>query len=218
MRPFKYILVFAAIALLINYISAQNQAPEEALLTAEKGLEQFKNLVTETNYKDFGFETAEEIHNATLGEPIREFMVGLDELKGYRSEDDPKILLKGGDEYTYPVTAANHVRASLTVGKKGDRWKLVSFGSPHTSKLIAKTLERRCTERLPRSSYFIVKVPALYYFFLGYRQGDRLLIIPLSDDRKLDFKTGRTIPSERAFALLSKSVSSKTGKAPILLD
>ena len=166
MRPFKYILVFAAIALLINYISAQNQAPEEALLTAEKGLAQFKNLVTETNYKDFGFETAEEIHNATLGEPIREFMVGLDELKGYRSEDDPKILLKGGDEYTYPVTAANHVRASLTVGKKGDR----------------------------------------------------LLIIPLSDDRKLDFKTGRTIPSERAFALLSKSVSSKIGKPPILLD
>jgi hypothetical protein len=192
------------VPLLANFASAQNPVPDDAQSAAKQGFEHYKELITEKNYSSLGFESQDEIHKLVLTAPIQEFMVRLDELMAYQSGADPMKLLKGGDEYTFFLATGNTVRSSLTVAKIKGIWQAVSLGSPNKSKLIINTIRQSSSEKLPASSFFLVKIPSLYYYFLGYRDQGSLKLIPLQDDKEQDFKVGVTIPAERTFELLSR--------------
>ena len=136
----RYILALFMVLSFASFAGADGPEPQ-VLEAAKSGLKQFRMLVTEKNYKDLGFENPQEPLKTVIGEPVREFMVRLDDLKEFKAGDDPARLVKGGDEYICPVTVEGGVRASVIVAKSGDAWKAVSFGSPKTIRLIENAIK-----------------------------------------------------------------------------
>lgn len=195
-----------ALFIIISLVTASNsviaQVPEQVLSERQKAAEILKKLA-EKNYLELGFASPKEAQEIDIGQPLREFTVRLDELKEYKTGSDPLTLLRGGDEFTFPVTVRKETKSSFTVAKTGEKWSPVSFGSPNRTKLIMTVLNESIAEKRPVESFFLVKVPSLYYFFLGYREDGKLYFIPLVDDKPLGFSAGKPLPAEAAFEALA---------------
>ncbi len=190
---------------------ALGEVPEQVLSERQRGSEMLKKLA-EKNYRELGFESPKEALEIQVGFPLREFMVRLDQLKEYRAESDPRNLLGSGNEYMFPVTVGKEVKSSFSAAKVGDKWVLVSFGSPNRTKLVMTVLNQSISEKRPVASFFLVKVPALYYHFLGFREDGKIFLIPLLDDKSLELSAGKPLPAEKVF----EAMASLARKTPVL--
>lgn len=190
-------------------MSSQANAQEKPLplekiqQVASEALAPFSELVTKQNYKVMGFETPGEPGVANLGEPLRVFMVGLDQLQQYQPGSDPNKILSGGDQVIYPVTVKGQVRSSIVVEMIKERWKATSFGSPNLVKMLTKVRKDSSNAtKLPISSYFAVQVPALNLYFIAHRTDEMLMLTPLLDDPSYGFKAGVTMPADKVFVTI----------------
>lgn len=183
--------------------------PQEA---ATQGLETLRQMITEQNYRAMGFQSVDEVKSATLGEPLGVFHVHLDQLKAYEPGSDPGKVLTDVGQRMYPVTVSDEVRSSLVVAKVDDTWKATRFGGPNVIQAIAgvRTTVAHSSEKPPAST-FVVQVPALNLYFLGYRTDDKLMLVPVLDDLRYNFKAGVALPAEEAFRALAAAAKSYNG-------
>ncbi len=82
----------------------------------------FEELVTDENFRSLGFESKEEAKAAELGVPFPVVAVRLDELKRFKTGDDPLALLHPLRRAIYPITVKGQVRSGLTVHAKDGEW------------------------------------------------------------------------------------------------
>jgi len=197
---------------------SQSCAEEEKMLIeklqpiAQRSLKSFSHLITKENYKQMGFESSDEINNAVLGVPIEDYMVRLDMLKKYKPGSNPNKLLMKTDQFIYPVFAKKKVRSSITISKIKEQWKAVSFGGSNFVKLVSNRLKDSSKATgLDISSYFIVRVPALNLFFVGYHTKGGLMLIPLRDDSRLKFKSGVSVKAEKVFSTILSYAKAHNG-------
>jgi hypothetical protein len=191
---------------------AQEPVPEEALSAAKSGLEVFRRLLNEKNSGELGFASTAQVKEARVGVPFREHLVRLDELAAWKADGDAARLLRGGDEYLFPVLVGGEVRSSISVARVETTWKPVSFGSPGRTRTVSEV--RAASARDGKTSDFsLVVVPALYVQFLGRLEGGRLWLTPLRDDQSLEFKKGAELPAELVFGKLAP-LASKLQQAP----
>lgn len=208
------ISLFIALSLMALQASAQDTKGliQEIQPVAQRSLETFSQLITKDNYRQMGFESPEEVRSATLGTPIQDFMVQLDRLKKYESGSRPDELLTATSQVIYPVLVKDKVRSSITISKTKESWQAVSFGGPNFVKLVSSTLmESSKVTELDYSSYFIVRVPSLNLFFLGFRSNNELMLVPLMDDTKLKFKAGVSMKAERVFSTILPDAKAHDG-------
>jgi len=210
------LLLSVFIASLIMMSQANSQEAKlpfkEIQPVAKKSLETFSQLVTDKNYKQMGFDSPEEVRSATLGTPIQDFMVRLDRLKKYEPGSRPDDLLTATGQVIYPVLVKDQVKSSMTISKNKESWHAVSFGGPNFVKLISKTLvENSRKTGLDHSSYFLVRVPSVNLFFLGFRSTNELMLIPLMDDKKLGFKGGIGMKAEKIFTAILPDARAHNG-------
>jgi hypothetical protein len=213
--------VFLFIALSIVPLEAFSQNLRQNALvpfqqiqpTAQKSLDTFRSLVTQENYKQMGFDSAEEIRSAILDTPIVDYLVRLDRLKEYLPENNPDSLLTATNQLLYPVLVRRTVKSSLTLSKIKEQWQVVSFGNTNLTKTISRTLATNMkTTGVSRLSYFTVRVPALNLVFLGYRLNNRLMLIPVMDNARLEFTAGTSLPGETVFARLLPEARTHDGQ------
>ncbi len=157
---------------------------------AMKSLETFKQLVTEENYSAMGFSSKDEISKAQLGEPLKIYIVRLDQLQKYNENTNPNELLTEQQKYIYPVTVNGDTKSSLSVARFNDEWKSSSFGSPNYIMMLAK---------FRSNNSFVVNVLALNLSFIGTREDNKLMLTPIMDYPTFDFKAGQTMPAEDVF-------------------
>src|SRR5262249_27364332 len=100
--------------------------PQEA---AANALTVLQKLVTDQNYRALGFESADEVKEAQLGQPLAVYYVGLEKLKAYREGTDVNSLLAPYAETIYPVTVRGNVRSSVTIVHKDAGYEPASFGN-----------------------------------------------------------------------------------------
>jgi hypothetical protein len=182
---------------------AQEAVPVEAGAAAKKGLEVFRRLLTEKTSGELGFATPAQADKAGLGMPFREYLVGLNDLAAWTTAGDAAKLLRGGDEYTFPVLVGEDVRSSISVARIDAAWKPVSFGSPGRARTISEVRAASARDGKAAASFSLVVVPALYVQFLGRLEGGRLLLTPLRDDQSVEFKKGAELPAEVVFGKLA---------------
>ncbi|MFH2045401.1 MAG: hypothetical protein ABIK92_09680 [Pseudomonadota bacterium] len=177
---------------------------KETQIKASESLVTLNQLISkQKNFREMGFESSDELKIMNIGEPLQVFIVRLDHLKGYQKGMDADKVLRGGNHFIYPVLANNQVRSSITIAGSENKWKAVSFGNPTMIKLLTKTrAESAKTNKLPLSSYFIVQVPALNFYFLGYRIDNKLMLTPLRDDLRFAFKQGTSMSADEAFTAI----------------
>jgi hypothetical protein len=171
---------------------------------AARALATFQKIGKQTNFKAMGFESADEMTNATLGQPLSVFMVELGDLRAYQAGSDPNKLLKPIDKVIYPVRVRDEVRSSIVLQKGKEGWKASDFGGANFARLVTRARDESAkTTSLAPTAYFVVQVPALNAYFLGYRQEEKLMLTSLIDDAALNLRAGIGLPAEQVFGELA---------------
>ncbi len=212
MRP--SIGICAALLLVAGQVNGQESrvSLREIQAVADSSLVTFARLVTQQNYKQMGFASREEVRTAKLGAPIQDFMVRLDALEKYEPTTRAEQLLTATNQVVVPVLVGAQVRSSITLSNVRARWRAASFGGPNYVKLVTTGVnESSRSTGLPPSSYFVVRIPALTLFFVGYRSGGDLMLVPLVDDRSLEFRAGVPMKAEKVFTALVPRAKAHNG-------
>ncbi|AUX37868.1 MULTISPECIES: hypothetical protein [Sorangium] len=172
---------------------------------AKNALSTLEQLVSEENYKRLGFRSLDEVRRATIGEPLPVSMVRFDELAEYQRDQDPRPLIHPTPQTFAPVLVDGEVRSSMIVHPTRVDGTLTvgGFGGPALIRALetARRQSIRQTGR-PASDYFDVEVSALLRHFVAYREENQVLLIPIFDDDRLDFRAGQTMRAQDVFARL----------------
>jgi hypothetical protein len=198
--------------------AGKEQAPPktfaDAQAAATESLSTFRQLVNAQNYKELGFESAEEVAKATLGEPIPVLVVSLNQLRQYEPGSDPNKLLTDFNQIHYPVMVGDQVRSAILVDQVNGKWKAGTFGATNPAKLIAAG--RKGTQTSNPSQDAVVEVPSLWLYFLGHRTEDnKLTLTPLTDNAFFGLRAGGAMPAEEVFAALVPAAKSLNTDAPM---
>ena len=167
---------------------------------AKSALGTFVKIVREHNYKRMGFDNPEEIKKASLGIPLREYYVSLESLKSYKVDSNPADLVEDSGQVIFPLLVDERVKSSITLTQQEGKWITHSFGAPVFVGLISKTRLNLLNQMdKPIQDFFVVKVPALNVFFVGYDIQGEVMLTPLQDETRFSFKADQTIRADDAF-------------------
>lgn len=177
--------------------------PEYPRLAVER-LDQFRKAPPEIARR-LGFLSTQEASRATLGTPLREFVVPAEALVGYSPNRPAVELLTGGDSYFYPVVVGNELRSSIRIapGRQG-KPEVIAIGdagsAAHLSRLenLGPLLRQRSDVSLPA-----VRVPALGLFFVARFQGKAFEIASIFDVPTLRLKAGQFEDAGQVFMRLA---------------
>jgi len=179
---------------------------------ASASLGTLQKLAAGENYRALGFESAAEVRGAALDEPLAVYMVRLDDLKAYHAGSDPSSLLRPLDKVVFPVSVDKRVRSSITLEDRGGKWQATSFGAPALTQRLSEARDRAvAAHRVPPGGSFVVHVAALNAYFLGYREGSRLMLTAITDDGELKTKAGATEPASEVFVTLAEAAQRYNG-------
>jgi len=170
----------------------ESQAPlsAQSQVAAMRARDVLQKLVNADNYKALGFDSLEEVRQATLGAPLDVFNVGVEQLKAYKPGADAATLLTKSSESVYPVLVNDQVRSSVTVVHKERGYEPSSFGNADVVKRLMAV--RKAEGGGPA---FIVRVPALNIFFLGSGADSQVLLTPIVEDPRTELRVGEPIPA-----------------------
>lgn len=204
MKTMSFILSAALLFLSASAAVGEQHVAAKVEPRALESLGVFKALLAaKQNYRQMGFESADDASRMTLGTPMRVYMVPLDRLRNYAAGTDPDTLLMDTRHFLYPVRVDNQTRSSLTMAELRGEWKAVSFGSPT---MIRSICDARMTSvgvsGMATVEHFLVEIPALNSYFLGHRQSGVLKLAPIADDARLNFKSGIPQPAAQVFMAL----------------
>jgi len=192
----RHAIILVALMFVVSVARAQprDEAPDSA---ATRGLSTLRALTTQENFSEMGFESLAEVSAARIGVPVRTYYVPLDRLKEYQSGMDPNQLLAEMDRVIYPVAVEEQVRSSVVVESVRGVWEATNFGAPKLTQSIARIRDRLSeSDGLPISSFFLVRIPAMNLYFIGYRRDDSLMLAPIFDNESFGFVAGQAIPVE----------------------
>src|SRR4030095_3261623 len=108
------------------------KTPEDA---GKKGLQDLMKLANDSNIKDLGFGSLDEIRSAQLGNSLKLRTLSYDRLLGYKEGMSSNELFAGGEQLLFPVTVKGSNKSSVVVEKAGDNWKVSSLGDRGLGKL-----------------------------------------------------------------------------------
>jgi hypothetical protein len=168
-----------------------------------------EKLVTDQNFRSLGFESADEVKNAQLGQPLQVFNIGLDKLKSAAHNADAASLLTQSPETIYPVTVQGAVRSSVTIVRKQEGYAPSSFGNAE----IIKALSRF---RRPENGQneFVLRIPAFNMYFLARRVENQTIVVPVLDDPRIKMKTGEAVPLSSVLETL-RSIANEYNGLPM---
>jgi hypothetical protein len=196
---FRLITSVVLVPLLIVACQNQGKPPPptpQASDAASGALGVLRQLVTPQNFRAMGFDSAEEVSRAQLGAPLPVNNIGLDQLKQYQPGTDPAALIKPTSETVYPILVDGNVKSSLTIVKKGDGYAPSAFGNADVAKRLGRY--RAGAE----GDVFIVRVPALNFYFVGQRTAKGILLTPIVSDPRLRLAEGQPAPADQVLAQL----------------
>jgi len=114
---------------------AANGSSQDA---AQTGLRVMQSLVRPETFQGLGFTSVDQAKNAQLGDPLKIFIVPLDELTAYKGDANAAGLLHDAHKLIYPVTVDQQVVSSLSATQRDDGWRATEFGnSALTRALVA---------------------------------------------------------------------------------
>jgi hypothetical protein len=184
----------------------------DAQTAATQSLATFKKLVTADNFRELGFDSADQVAKANLGAPLRIYVVKLDQLREYEPSKDANSLLSESPQMYYPVTVDGQSRSSIVVEQVEGRWRSASFGNAGLAKQIASISRANTAEASAASTQVMVQIPALGVFFLGSRNADnKLSLTSLAASDALGLKAGTTESAEQVFARLAPIAKNYNG-------
>jgi len=208
MRHRTTILVVALILVAATFAGAQDRRPssepnEGLQQSARSALATFSKLVDENNFRAMGFDKPDDVAAAGLGDPIREYMIGLEQVQRYQEGSDPTGIVSGGTQFTYPVTVRSRTQSSISLTGEDEKWQAIGYGGASMITLLdswrAHIME---VDQLQPAEIFVLRVPALNLHFLAHYSSSRLMVTPVLDFKEFDFTAGETMSAERMLLVI----------------
>jgi len=215
--PVRFSALVAVLAVLGGFCFGQLRVtmPVQVEITpgvSDKALRDFRALAERIDPRSLGFKSREEARAATLGTPLRVFMVRLDRLKAWDQAADAAGLLSGGDTAFYPLNIGAEARSMIVLDKIGATWRLNGFGwTPVIQRLDRQRRSLTAGTGVATTAFFVVRVPAFNIYFLGRQAPEGLLLTSLFDHPDLGIRAGLTVPAARAIALVLPAARRHTG-------
>lgn len=165
--------------------------------TAIESLRTLQRLVDTKTVREVGFETAAQLKEARLGQPILDFMIRLDELSSYEGQDPAELLHPTG-QVVYPVTIKEQTRSSITLVQEAGRWRAISFGEPQRAEARSRVLEElgRKVEN-GTANAFQVRIPAMNAVFVGHEVNGTMMLTPTENLPDLGLRAGETMEARQ---------------------
>jgi hypothetical protein len=185
----------------------------ELHVTAEKGLDKYRHLVNQENFRRFGLQNAAQVKTAKLGAPLRDYLVRLDALKAYVPGSNPAALLTDTHIVHYPLVADGRNSASVSMNYDRGQWHLISVGdTQRTAKLHSAISRSVLSKKQVAENHFAVRIPALNLEFAAcWDAKGTLFLTPIIDSPEWGLKEGVTEPASAVFGRLVSVAKSHDG-------
>jgi len=181
-------------------MGTQSKIPAETAQAATRSLENFRRLVDAQNYRELGFDSPDQAAAASLGQPLKVYLVKLDQLRDYKAGADPEALLSDINQVYYPITVGGQARSGIVLELKNGEWKGVSFGNSGLARKLAELRQAAA----PGGAQLLVELPVLGLDFLGQRGADnKLTLTSLSAAPEYKIEAGTAISADQAFTTLA---------------
>jgi hypothetical protein len=171
---------------------------------AARSVKILAKLVTEQNFRAYGFTTRREVLKATPGAPFAVYYVRLDDLREYKEGVDPNRLLRDSGRLMYPLTTGPEVRSAVTLRKRGESWEPANFGDAALIRLMTAVRSRSAGRTgAPSVSYFLLRLPISPSYLVGRRDGAKLILTSITANRRANLHPYEDILAEKVFAALA---------------
>jgi len=195
------------IALFTVVVSSQEPLKE----LAQESLQDYvRDVLTEENYAEFGFESLEEAQRASVGDPLSVMFIGLEQLKGYEPGTGARPWLMDVRIFWFPVIADDRVRTKLEMVELDGEWVAGEFGGIATVERIATALEflpMLLDERgIARPDELVlVRIPALRAAFLYLESaGEEFFVPAMVQPERYDLLEEEVYPADELLHRLSE--------------
>ncbi len=155
--------------------------------------------------KGLGFETADQVSAAKLGQPLKHYYVPPGSLKSFDATGDANSLIVDSSRDIYPVIYGNDVKSSVIVSRATEPPRIVGFGRAGLTRLMdaARSSDSQ-SAGAPKSAYFAVELPDLFIWLLGHRdsRGRLMLTVLLPDTRLPELRVFQSVDARDLFVKL----------------
>ena len=107
-----------------------------------RALQVLRELVTDRNFAEFGFDSKGQAALAALGDPFRRYVVRPSELSKYSSSMDPAGIVHDSKEWIFTVIAEGKPRCLITMSLDRAAWRPAVFGGVFLAPLLVQTRQR----------------------------------------------------------------------------
>ncbi|MBY0359895.1 MAG: hypothetical protein K2W82_17965 [Candidatus Obscuribacterales bacterium] len=147
-----------------------------------------------------------DLNKLTLKKPLVNYFVGLDAVRAWTPGTDIIPLLDPLPELRYPVSNGTVICAYVKISFYNERWQWSETGS--TMGVLYTNLRTKLTVQtgLPEEDFFIVSVPGLNKYYLGFRQKGELYLASVLEDRTLGFAVDVPLPAQQVFEKVRQEV------------
>lgn len=160
-------------------------AMTQSISAASQSLETFKELDKRTEIK------LTEKATVKLGDPFPLVRIGLNELRNSAPGSAKDIIGNISDRVLYPIQALEEVKSGVTVQKKNEVWKDVSYGNVALTRQLVKVRRTYAAEhKISMSDFYVVSIPALNVHFVATNEPSGVVLIPAFDDATTGLKAG----------------------------
>ncbi|MFQ5813456.1 MAG: hypothetical protein ACE5I2_09770 [Anaerolineae bacterium] len=173
----------AALSLEVPSMAYTASPPDEVLAAAEKELPAFLKAIPSSELAQHGFNSADEVAEATLGEPYEVFTMIPEAIKAYRAGTRLSALLTKTNTWYFPVMVGGEPRTILTVALVEGEWEAVDIGGlelPKNLDRADKALPGLMATRV-KGDYTakFVRVFQLYADFMAVESADGDYLVPI---------------------------------------
>jgi hypothetical protein len=203
MRKLPFAWIVAMACLLGGCQTSQPRPSNSQQTAAQHGLATLRQVVNAGNYAALGFESVDEVRQATLGEPLQVYQVRLDALRAFNEQTNPETLLVDIRRDLYPVKVGDRVATSIFVTGAREGWRASELGNAAVARLVSRYRHG--------AGDFVVHVPAMKSYFVADRVEGKLMLTPVMDDPRTKLRAGETLPADVVFLQLQRASEGYNG-------
>ncbi len=184
-----WLLPFVALLVLLGVFYTQKLNPKAANTpesAARKALPLLKKLADSQHFNLLGFNSQDEVKEATLGEPLRVMKLSLEQIKSYsgKPEEEGNFLRNTKEELLFPIMVKKQLRTAIAVTSTFSKGIQTYVAARIGESSYAHTLDSVITDQagklgLSRTDFFGLTIPSLFQYFAVYPTKDSLVLIPL---------------------------------------
>lgn len=170
--------------LIVASATAQELQLKPATEAARKGLQGYVNdVLNEENVIRFGFKTLKEARQSRLGTPYEMAMVGLKDLKAYRSGTKLESMLIDTKTLWWPIMVDTVVRTKMEMIFQEQRWIAGEFGGTKSVESVVRAGEQlpRLLESMGVQAPYdlkLIEIPVLYAVFIYVKGSQGEFLVP----------------------------------------